>query len=210
MHENLINYFKAEVRKRGEDDFRKELGHISTGSDTQIQAYVRSTPALKVSLTATSIASDVITATCSCRLGKKGSACKHMWTILLATAESFPDFLDIKKNFNISVAVEAEDRTSPLKIKQNEFKKQQYERQKAWAKKIKADKKHRLEPQLPVAVTSALQFFSQNGFSIEDSEALKVALKTLARIFHPDKGGTHEEATILNAHYATLSKHFGK
>lgn len=105
---------------------------------------------------------------------------------------------------------------SPYKAKQADFKKAQYEKQKQWVKEKKAEKKLKAEPsreRLPVEIENAFEFFTQNGFSMEytrDEETLKSAMKTLARIFHPDKGGTHEEAVILNNHYATLTRFFAK
>lgn len=212
IHENLTNYFKAEIRRRGESDYAKELGHISNGSDTQIQGFVRSTPPLRVTLTTRSINDQEIAASCSCRTGAKGSTCKHLWTILKATEAKYPDFLDVKKTLTIISAQNPFKEAAPFKAKQAEYKKQQYEKQKQWLKnkKLKAGPPRE---RLPDAIESALEFFSQNGFPLEnrrDEEALKVAMKTLARIFHPDKGGTHEEAIVLNTHYSTLSRFFAK
>lgn len=216
IHENLTNYFKAEIRRRGEEDYAKELGHISVGSDTLIQGFVRSTPPLRVTFAAKSIADHEMTASCSCRLGAKGSTCKHMWTILLAAQAQYPDFLDVKKTITMSLNQKTSQESTPYKARQAEFKKQQYEKQKQWLKEKKAEKKIKDEPpreRLPEAIENAFDFFSQNGFPMERSrgeETLKTAMKTLARIFHPDKGGTHEEAVILNNHYTTLTKFFAK
>lgn len=216
INENLANYFKAEIRKRGEEDFARELGFITNGSDTLIQGFVRSTPPLKVSLTAKSISDPEMTTSCSCRTGSKGSTCKHIWTILLATAAKYPDFLDVKKALTMTSGLSATNAESPYQVKQAVFKKAQYEKQKQWIKEKKAAKKQNAEPareRLPVAIENAFEFFTQNGFPMEhtrDEETLKSAMKALARIFHPDKGGTHEEAVILNSHYATLTRFFEK
>ena len=216
IHENLANYFKAEIRRRGQEDYAKELGYISNGSDTLIQGFVKSTPPLRVALAAKTIADQEMTASCSCRAGAKGSTCKHIWTILLATEANYPDFLDVKKTISMAPAQNATKAEAPYKAKQADFKKAQYERQKQWVKEKNAAKKLKAEPpreRLPAAIEEAFEFFSQNGFSMEnnrDEETLKVAMKTLARIFHPDKGGTHEEAVVLNSHYATLTRFFTK
>lgn len=216
IHENLTNYFKPEVRNRGQEDFANELGYISSGSDTQIQGFVKAMPPRRVSLATSAISDHEITVSCSCRAGLSGSICKHIWTILLATEAKYPDFLDVKKTITIAIAkTESTARQAPYKAKQAEFKKQQYEKQKQWAKNKKTGKKLKEEPpreRFPIAVENAFEFFSQNGFPMESSpaeDALKGAMKTLARIFHPDKGGTHEEAVILNSHYTTLIRFFG-
>lgn len=216
IHENLVNYFKTEIRRRGEEDYAKELGYISNGSDTLIQGFVRSTPPLRVTLATKAIADPEMTASCSCRTGSKGSTCKHIWTILLATDVKYPDFLDVKKTLTMATGFSAAKTESPYKTKQADFKKAQYEKQKQWVREKKAENKLKAEPsreRLSVAIENAFEFFTQNGFSLEqtrDEETLKSAMKTLARIFHPDKGGTHEEAVILNNHYATLTRFFAK
>lgn len=216
IHENLANYFKAEIRKRGEQDYRKDLGHISIGSDTQIQAFVRSTPPLRVTFSSATIADAEMTVSCTCRAGTKGSTCKHIWTILLATDALHPDFLDEKRTIQMISNQSLSEAATPYKTKQTEFKKLQYEKQKQWMKEKKAEKKLKAEPpreRLPPDIENAFEFFLQNGFplaSSRDEESLKTAMKTLARIFHPDKGGTHEEATILNGHYATLTRFYTK
>lgn len=215
IHENLVNYFKAEIRSRGQEDYAKELGYISNGSDTLIQGFVKSTPPLRVSLATRTIADQEMTASCSCRAAAKGSTCKHIWTIMLATEAKYPDFLDVKKTMTM-ITAQSPAKEAPYKAKQADFKKQQYEKQKQWVKEKKAEKKQKAEPpreRLPDAIENALAFFSLNGFPMEhnrNEETLKTAMKTLARIFHPDKGGTHEEAVILNSHYATLTRFFSK
>lgn len=209
--ESIENYFKPEVRSRGQAEFAKELGFISNGSDTQIQGIVKSTPPLRVSLSSASIDSAEINVTCTCRMAGKGSFCKHIWTLLLLAETRHPDFFESKTSLAFGMLAPSAD--EPYKAKQADFKKQQYEKQKKWVKEKKTENKRKLS-EVPRecysdAVESALIFFAQNGFPMEsnrDEELLKNAMKNLARIFHPDKGGSHEEAVILNTHYATLSR----
>ncbi len=53
------------------------------------------------------------------------------------------------------------------------------------------------------------KYFSENGFELRNSmtkENVSQAMKKLSRIFHPDKGGTHEEFTELNKNAEILTK----
>lgn len=211
IEEILENYFKPEVRNRGREDFAKELGFISNGSDTQIQGFVKAMPPLKVLLTSAEISSEEFMASCTCSASAKGVLCKHIWTILLLVEKKYPDFLSSKKSIELEVRPPIAE--SPYKTKQADFKQQQYQKQKQWVKDKKAEQKRKLSAppreRYSDTVERALDFFSQNGFPMEnirDEEHLKNAMKNLARVFHPDKGGSHDEAVILNNHYATLAR----
>jgi uncharacterized Zn finger protein len=207
------HFFKPEVRKAGTDFFNDGVVVLSVTSDTGIQGYVKGTASSKVVLKAESIGSPTFYADCSCPPSTKGMLCKHIWAVLLQTEKKYPDFLDSKRN--IEKLEKAPQPESPYKAKQDAYRKQQYEKQKARAKEQRLAKKNSkrapAEPvSLPAAVESAFEFFSQNGFPMEnpvDEEVLKDAKKKLSRIFHPDKGGTHEEAVVLNEHYDVLA-HF--
>ena len=209
----LENCFKPEIRKRGGEVFTKEQAFISSGSDTRVQGLVKSTPPLKLLLTAPSIASPVIIASCSCSSGAKGILCRHVWAMLLQVNLKCPDFLENKSSIETGSLVPVTP--SSYKVKQAEYKKSQYEKQKTYAKEKKAGLKRKFAApagrQHPVAVIEALDFFSVNGFDMNenfDEELLKKAMKQLARVFHPDKGGTHDEAVTLNNHFAVLARFF--
>lgn len=209
------HFFKPEVRKSGRAFFDEGAVVLSVTSDTGIQGYVKGTSSSKVTLKADSIADPTFYADCSCPASTKGNLCKHIWAVLLQTEKKYPDFLDSKKN--IEKAERAPQPESPYKAKQAEYRKQQYEKQKVRAKEQRLAKKKSKQapeetPSFPPAIEEALEFFHQNGFPLQDpvdAELLKEAKKKLSRVFHPDKGGTHEEAVTLNRYYDVLTTFFG-
>lgn len=59
----------------------------------------------------------------------------------------------------------------------------------------------------PVLVEEARTYFVKNGFLLSgtiNEEDLNQARKSLARVFHPDRGGTHEESLELNRYFEIL------
>ena len=228
--ETFVEYFKPEIQKRGHEDYAKGLAFISNASDTQVQGYVKGMPPLKVAFRSDDISSPTFSASCTCSSAAKGLYCKHMWALLLAVEAKHPDFLesktDIEKNDRLAKSERPTfmgQKTSPqaeaYKEKQAEFKKQQYEKQKAWAKErreeIKQNKKKKEKdveaptPRFPQDIEAALKFFTSNGFimnNLPNEEELNKARKQLARVYHPDKGGSHDEAVSLNLHFEALSR----
>ncbi len=215
------DFFKPEVRRAGQVFVSKGKVALMHPSDTELQAYIRSSPPFKVQFKSPSVASTLVTATCTCPQSKKGQLCKHIWATLVVAEEKNPDFFSIKTDLCAAAKNTTEKNTitdpptvSPerpqqaaYKLKQAEYRKQQYklqkERQKERSQKFKKTK----NPKIPAAVShpddvmEALRYFSQNGFILEESlnaEAIGSARKKLARVFHPDRGGTHDEITELN------------
>ncbi len=89
------------------------------------------------------------------------------------------------------------------KEKQSLHRKIQYQKQKLRMNEFKNKKKGmtQIVEEFPRDVEQALNFFSQNGFELRDSmnkEIISSAKKKLARIFHPDLGGSHDEILELN------------
>jgi FtsZ-interacting cell division protein YlmF len=203
------HFFKPEVRVRGQEDFLAGLVFVSNASDTQIQGMVKASTPLKVSFLAQDISSPTFTVDCSCTSSAKGTFCKHIWAMLLLVVKKHPDFLDSKKMIDkVTLFGKVE---SPFKAKQAEYKKAQYQKQKVRAKEQRKALKNKgaapAATSYPEPVAEALAYFSENGFPMEasmDGESVNHAKKILSRVFHPDKGGTHEEALILNQHYDTL------
>jgi uncharacterized Zn finger protein len=212
--QSFFSFFKPEVRKQGEDIFRKGAVFLQSSADTQVHAFVKSSSSIKVRLMSESIANTSFDVDCSCPSAKKGQFCKHIWATLLAVEQKNPDFLDSKTEIEKADLLTAVTRaTTPanaaqaerkemfkekFKIQQADYRKAQYQKQK--------EKKHS-EPELPEAIQSAFQFFAENGFSLSypiQAEEVANARKTLARVFHPDKGGTHAEALELNRNYEIL------
>lgn len=211
MLENIFEqFFKPEVRKSGEELFLKKSVVLSSKSDTSINAYVKSGTSVRVTLTSNSIESDSFRANCSCP--KNSTLCKHIWAVLLATENEYSDFLTTK---TIIEKIESTNsKASAYKEKQSDYRKAQYQKQKLKVKNSKLQKLALEEEALkfPIAIENALVYFSQNGFPLETpikEDALNNARKKLARIFHPDLGGTHTETVDLNKNYDTLVRFFG-
>jgi hypothetical protein len=211
MEDTFGNSFKPEVRSSGRKLFSGDKVSISSGSDTAIQAYVRVAPPFKVTLSSDEIDSTAINADCSCPVAKKSRFCKHIWATLLATEDRYPDFLigktEIDKRSAPLTAAEDKKTTYQETAKQraSDYRKAQYQKQKAHVK----DKKNKKEG-IETASSSydyspeeeaALAYFTLNGFPMPagpDKDILAEAKRKLSRIFHPDKGGTHEESVELN------------
>lgn len=210
MHiaEALADFFKPEDRKRGADLFNKDVVVISSASDTDVRAFIKATGACKVTLMAEDVVSSSFSADCSCPAAAKGMLCKHIWAVLLKLESKGYDFLESKQ------AVEKVSKVTPQKaqstVRQDDFKKLQYERQKLRNKEIRREKKQSAAAaafSYPPDVEEARAYFAQNGFDLThplDLEALNAARKLLARVFHPDKGGTHAETLQLNEHFEAI------
>ncbi len=212
--ETLSEFFKPETRKNGEDFVRKDQVFLSIAADTQVQAFIKAGTGARVNLKSKSIEASEIQALCSCPLFAKGTLCKHVWATLLAVEKKHPDFLESKTEISAN-AVEESPATAARKEKQAEFKKAQSARLKERNKQQRLEKKkqkresHKPEVTYPAEVQAALDFFDQNGFPLKDDmteEAIQFAKKKLARIFHPDIGGSHDEIVTLNHHSQVLLK----
>lgn len=232
--ENWEHFFKPEVRSSGRKYYTAGNVSISQPSDTEIQAFIRGSSPIKVNLKSASVSSPLVSADCTCPLSKKGQLCKHIWATLLTVADKRPDFLDGKEDIEKRTQHETASKQSdqkfskpsfklqpkPLteaqqasqaayKAKQDDYRKQRYQQQKQWLKekKLASKMKETSTPNLPEDVESALHFFEQNGFPIETPikpEEVQLAKKKLARIFHPDIGGQHDEILELNKHSEAL------
>jgi hypothetical protein len=217
------DFFKPETRRSGQTLYDKDAVFISNSSDTQVQAFVRTSTPARVSFTSPSISAETFYVDCNC---KKDQLCKHIWACLIAVDEKCPDFLESKRSLErleriapaagsaapsqakTEATAKAKERAQQFKEKQAEYRKLQYQLQKEKLKKTKLEKKHApAPPAYPPDVEKALRFFSENGFDFNktlDEDELSNARKKLSRIFHPDKGGSHEEALLLNENYMVL------
>lgn len=222
--ENWTHLFKPEARSKGQTFVSKDKVSPPRPSDTEVQVFVRDSSGAKVTLRAESIESDTLSADCNCAQSKKGQFCKHIWAALLTIEEKTPDFLESKtelvkadsvadlgasgsgsgpKKFEPSPA--QVEKQEAYKQKQNEYRREQYQKQKQRLKDKKQSggaKESRFGSSIyPSEVEDALKYFSANGFPLEDSldeEAVSTAKKQLSRVFHPDKGGSHDEILELN------------
>lgn len=196
----LDQYFKTEDRARGEALLRSVS--LNGGSDSGVRAFVDK---CKVTLMSEGIESESFTAACTCANGRKGRLCPHIWAVVLKLDGS--DFLSAKTEIQ-----GAEPVARPVNARQAEYRKQQAEKHKARLKEIRREKKKAEAPsvqiQYPPDVEDARGFFAANGFALEplDLEAALHAKKLLSRVFHPDKGGSHEEVIELNRHFSAIEE----
>lgn len=219
------NFFKPEVRSAGRAFVKQNKVTVSQLSDTEVQSYVRASTSFKIIFKSETVSSNTVKVDCSCPLSKKGQFCKHIWAALLVIEDKKPDFLDGKTELEKGTAANFEsaatakskpqsqahaDSQAAYKQKQNDYRKEQYQKQKQRLKDIKNKEKGIIvDDSYPVPVESALKYFSENGFELRDSmnrEAIGVATKKLARVFHPDVGGSHEEILELNKQAEVLTK----
>lgn len=166
--------------------------------------------------------STIVTADCNCPPAKKGNLCKHVWAALLKTEKDHADFLYGKSEINavgsvslsVKMVANKSNFASPsqelYKVKQADYRKLQYQKQKIRAQEFKKLKKAKGDlsiNQPPRDVQDALYFFANNGFDFQlplDAKIIGIAKKKLSRFFHPDAGGTHNEILKLNANFETL------
>jgi hypothetical protein len=214
------NLFKPEVRTSGRKLYAQDKISLSSHSDTAVTAYVRVAPPFKVTLTAQDISSTSFDSDCSCPVAKKSRFCKHVWGTLLCVEEKHPDFLlaktDIQKNEVSFAATEPSAKTTyqeTAKQRASDYRKDQYQKQKARLKEKKqgskapanANDSNSYSPE----VSAAMAYFELNGFAMTagpSKEILADAKRTLSRVFHPDKGGSHEESVELNYHCEIISE----
>lgn len=209
------HFFKPEVRSSGRAFVTKGKVSVSQLSDTEIQGYVRASTSFKVVFKSPSVASKAVLVDCTCPPFKKGQFCKHIWAALLVIEDKFPDFLESKTEILKKEHDEESDQVqSAYKLKQASYRKEQYQKQyqkqKERLKEIKKSKKNIPEnPEFSAPIEKALKFFLENGFPLRESlneVAIGTAKKKLARVFHPDIGGSHDEILELNKHSDVLIK----
>jgi hypothetical protein len=218
--EKWNHFFKPESRKAGDVFVKKGKVTLSYPSDTDIQGYVRAATSFKFVFYNDSFESPTLVTSCTCPQFKKGQFCKHLWAALVVIHKKYPDFLSSKSELGrkvvpaneYSVGVKSsnagEKSQEAYKLRQAEYRKQNYQKQKQRIKEKKQSKKsNSVATSFPLEVEKAFAYFSENGFSLRDSlkkEAVSVARKKLANIFHPDRGGSHSEILELNHHTEVL------
>lgn len=213
--DNLADFFKPETRKQGADLFNKNAVSITSTSDTQGLAYIKSTGAPRVSFAAEDLTSSLFQVDCTCTTAKKGKLCKHIWATLLKLESIESDFLAYKSLIKMADAKPESDASLDAKKRQAEYKQQLKDHNKARNKKIRQNKKqtHLIAPSpYPEKVEIALSYFSDNGFELSHPiqiEDLNAARKILSRVFHPDRGGTHDEILALNKNHDVIANYLG-
>ena len=209
--------FKPEERHRGADLVYKEAVVLASTSDTTVRAFIKT---IKVSLQAEGVETTQFQASCSCPLARKGTACKHIWAVLLKLEEKNCDFLNSKQILEINSSGSnnsgaggpAPEKAAAAKQRQADYRKQQYDKQKARAKDYRRARRGLPSEGAgvdhePPLVAEARAYFVKNGFFENEPlslEPLLNAKRLLSRVFHPDKGGSHEETVELNRHFEHL------
>jgi len=183
----LSHCFTPDELRRG----RELIDNVrfSSTSDTLIRALVKDA---RVSLQSEDIESRLAAAACSCTQGRKGNLCKHLAAAVLAGEDRALDFLINKTEITVAQA-ELAKRPTPKKFERPKREKPLRVRAPAF--------------DYPADVEEARAFFKGNGFDLShplELEDLMNAKKLLMRVFHPDKGGTHEETVELNRNFETI------
>ena len=221
IEENFGSLFKPEIKSSGRKLVASDKVSISTHSDTGIQAYVRVSPPFRVTFSADDVASTSFVADCSCPVAKKSRFCKHIWATLVCVAEEYPDFLIGKTDINkIEANAEPEPGAKPsyqetAKARASEHRKAQYQKHKSYAKEKKRERmgmdSAMSQSSYSAEVEAALAYFTLNGFPMPSGpskDILSEAKKKLSRVFHPDKGGSHEESVELNQNCEVILSFF--
>jgi hypothetical protein len=225
--DRFSHHFKPEVRRQGEKGVQS--GAIVTGllSDNRIEGFGRGATAARVVLASESVSSSLFTVSCDCPSAGRGQLCKHIWGVLKITEVQHPDFLEAKEDLeNVSkhqlTAKPSKAVSAQLKEKQAQLRQKQYQKIKEFKKKAKVAQKKASRSEfnirVPDDVEQALAYFAANGFATNDItgditddlmgdlsvDFFNVAKKKLSRVFHPDKGGSHEEMLTLNRHFDVI------
>ncbi len=228
---SLANFFKPEIKASARSLIAQDKISIQSATDTEIHAFTKTSPSVRVRLWTSDITSSSFTARCSCPIALKNQFCKHVWATLLLVEKKHPDFLNSKVNIEkfgnpLTDSGASSPKVTPkpmsrnsekiaafkeaARLRANSYRKEQYQKQKAQAKPKKdskntPSKKGGLDYDDEIA--ALLDYFSKNGFEMPngpDEATIHEAKRKLSRVFHPDKGGSHDEITELNQNCETL------
>jgi hypothetical protein len=220
IEESFGNYFKAEIKASGRKLVAEDKLSLSIGSDTSIQAFVQASPPVKVLFRSAGIGSPTFIADCNCPMRKKRQFCKHVWATLVAVERDHPDFLSAKTSID-KAEIDPETKSGDsyvetAKARANEYRKDQYQKQKVQAKAHKRAKRAEEDAvpssSFPAEIAASLEYFSLNGFPMPTGpveETIAEAKRKLSRVFHPDKGGHHDEIVELNRNCEVLMRFLG-
>lgn len=227
IQDTFASYFSSSEQNRGEDLFSRNAVLISSASDTDVRALIRASTPARVTLSAAEVGAADFSGRCSCPVARKGNLCRHVWAVLLALEDKGYDFLEGKEAVSVNESEPSIGRESAPKSERSiayaeeqkarakEYRKQNAEKAKARNKEFRerikdsnSSKKNRAPAfSYPAPVEEARQYFQANGFTMSqpiEMEELLNAKKQLSRVFHPDKGGTHDEILELNENFQTI------
>lgn len=195
LTDNLAFSFSSSERRKGAAVAEDRAVLISGASETFVSATVRTSSPARVTLSASEIADSDIAAKCTCTVAQKDRLCRHIWAALLTLEEQGHDFLLGKES--ISLVADAAEVCRPAR------KPPENRKQSSRAQKVRPPAFH-----YPVSVEEARRYFQANGFEMKQPFELHEiidAKKQLSRVFHPDKGGSHDEILELNRNFQILS-----
>ncbi|RYZ63328.1 MAG: hypothetical protein EOP05_23805, partial [Proteobacteria bacterium] len=149
------HFFKPDVRKAGAELVQKKAVSLGVSTDTQVDAFIRTSSPARVQFSSDSIESTDFLVECNCSASGKGQMCKHIWAVLVAASEKSPDFFaektNLEKGTRSDVDLGSAKKTKPVsdtqkayleaqKERQSEYRKQAYQAQKERAKGLKRGK----------------------------------------------------------------------
>jgi hypothetical protein len=190
--DKLALSFPSTERRKGAAAAEDRAVQVSSSSDTVVNAFVRNSSPARVTLSTSEVTDRLITAKCTCTVAKKSQLCRHIWATLLRLDDQGHDFLLSKESISLAD-------TDDLMVDRsgNEYRKK------------RSDCKDRAPAfHYPSNVEQARQYFQANGFEMKQPFELSEivdAKKQLSRVFHPDKGGSHDEILELNRNFQILS-----
>lgn len=218
-------YFKQAVVIRGEELFLRAAPRVSLAGNANIEAQVQDKGRKMVRFAIDSQAPSTVNASCSCWKPGRAQFCLHLWSSLRALETHYPEASASWKELNLKPEEDAGqaarlEKAQLLRSRQADYRKAAYEKSKernrAFSQKIKpaaanssAHSANSSREKLAEPTQNALKYFSLNGFEFAyplDLAALNAAKKLLSRVFHPDRGGTHEEMLTLHHHFDVLSQ----
>jgi uncharacterized Zn finger protein len=181
--DKLALWFPSTERRKGASAAEGRAVQVSSSSDTLVSAFVRNSTPARVTLSTSQVTDGLITAKCTCTVAKKSQLCRHIWATLLKLDDQSHDFLLSKESISLA---DTDD-----------------------LRKQRGDRKDRAPAfHYPSDVEQARQYFQANGFEMKQPFELSEivdAKKQLSRVFHPDKGGSHDEILELNRNFQILS-----
>ncbi len=212
--DDLENSFASAERRKGRELESKGQVILSSASDSEVQAFVKGSRSGRVRLYADDITSSEFFAKCSCS-GASGR-CRHIWAVVLKLSTQGADFLIHRRELRsppqaaepaaqvaakANVSSEYKERLNEqLKLRRKAHYKAQKLKKQSVRNQAKGGSAQPHTKLYPEAVQAALVYFEVNGFKLDPPELtqLLLAKRQLSRVFHPDRGGTHEEALQLS------------
>ena len=200
----ITDQFRPEDQRAGKHLYQSGGVVLRIASDQAIGALVKQGTGYRVTLEASPLSLDLINATCSCSRGKKGRPCPHVAAAINGIEDKQPEFLIGRKQITFSTAEPVAP--SAFQVAQTERRRAHADVQKERAREMRRTRRMESRgqepiPDFPPEIAAALEYFKINGFDLAKNlteATLREARTVLARVFHPDRGGAHQEMLELN------------